>query len=255
MVERQRDTAVVFLHGWLMSPDMWSGTMEALGDQVRSVALWQPAHGPSSAPPYQFTMNQWADWLKDTLSSLGITRAVLVGHSMGGLLAQATLRRHPGLVTGMVLVGIQDTAWPRERNEAFGARADAIADDWNSERAAELAPRLLGTRLLERDPGILASWTSEVRRYDLGGFPNLAHAITSRDDFSQSAPSATVPTLVVHGTADLAIAPADGRAMAKRIPGATFVPIADAGHCVPLDEPERFASRLKQFLRKHGLSG
>ena len=253
VVEPAASSAVVFLHGWLMSPAMWSEACAALAGRARCVALWQPAHGPSSAPPHGFTMEQWADWVRDNLAALGIERAVLVGHSMGGLLAQATARRHPGLVSGLVLVGIQDTPWPERRNGDFAVRVDAVAAQWDGATARALGERLLGNRLLERDPGLLGRWESAVRGYDLAGMANLAHAITTRPDFSQDAPA--VPTLVVHGDADGAIAYADGRAMARRIPGARMERFAGAGHCVPQDVPAGFARVLRSFLRRHKLPG
>lgn len=253
VVEPRSSSAVVFLHGWLMSPGMWAGTMKALEGKARCVALWQPAHGASAAPPHGFSMDQWADWLADTLAALGIERAVLVGHSMGSFLAQAAARRHPGLVSALVLVGTQDTAWPRERNEEFASRVDAIAATWGPDTARLLAERLVGSRFLGRDAGFLGRWESAVRSYDLAGMAHLAHAIVTRPDFSQLPLPRDIPALVVHGGADVAIAPADGRATAKRLKGAKFVAVPDAGHCLPMEEPEAFAKILTAFLRKHGL--
>lgn len=253
VVEHLASSAVVFLHGWLMSPAMWSEAIAQLGSVGRCVALWQPGHGPSSAPPQDLTMDQWADWVAGNLDSLGIARAVLVGHSMGGLLAQAMLRRHPTRVGGLVLVGIQDTPWPRQRGEDFRARAAALASGWNTDLARTTAERLLGPRLLERDAGILGRFDAQVRRHDLNGLPHLAHAIATRPDFSATPPPADVPTLVVHGTGDAAVDVAAGRAMARRIPGARFVAVPGAGHCLPLEEPAQFARILGRFLRTHSL--
>lgn len=254
VVETGASSAVVFLHGWLMSPAMWSEASAALAGTARCVALWQPAHGPSAAPPPGFTMDDWADWVRDTLADLGITRAVLVGHSMGGLLAQATARRHPGLVSGLVLVGIQDVPWSRARNEDFTARVDAVAANWNGDMAKALGERLLGTGVLERDSGALGAWESAVRGYDRAGMAGLAHAITTRPDFSAGTPPA-VPTLVVHGDADAAIGFEQGRAMVKRIPGARLARMPGCGHTPPLEDPQRFVRELRAFLRRHKLPG
>jgi len=255
VVEQRASEAVVFLHGWLMSPAMWADTIAAIGPTTRCVALWQPGHGSSSAAPIDFTMEQWADWLADNLTQLGIQRAVLVGHSMGGMLAQEMVRRHPDRVRGLVLVGTLDTTWPRERNEDFQVRATALASNWGPELARTSAERLLGTRLLARDPSLLAELESSVRGYDLGGLVPLAKAIANRPDYSQHPPPVNVPTLVVHGSGDTAVAHTAGRAMASRIAGARFVAVPDAGHCVPLEEPERFTALLQQYLRRHRLPG
>jgi pimeloyl-ACP methyl ester carboxylesterase len=157
------------------------------------------------------------------------------------------------MVCGVVLAGAQDTLWSRARNEDFVARADAIAEAWGPELARAFGERLYGTALLDREPGLLGIWEAAVRRYDLAGLPPLAKAIAQRADLSTLPAPAGLPTLVVHGTADTAIALADGRAMAKRIPGARFVTVPGAGHCVPLEDPERFAGLLAGFLRRHKL--
>lgn len=252
VVEPRERHAVVFLHGWLMSPAMWSGAMAALKGKARCVALWQPAHGATTAPTHDFSMEQWADWVADNLAALGIERAVLVGHSMGGFLAQMVARRHASLVSGLVLVGTQDTAWSRERNEEFISRVDAATATWGPDTAKAVAERLVGSRHLSRSAGFLGAWESQVRSYDLAGMAHLARAIAHRPDFSQAPASAKVPTLVVHGGADVAIAPKDARAMAKRL-GAQFAQVAEAGHCLPMEEPEWFGKTLGAFLRKHKL--
>ena len=77
-------------------------------------------------------------------------------------------------------------------------------------------------------------------------------AIAHRPDFSQTPVSAKLPTLVVHGGGDVAIAPKDARAMAKRL-GAQFAQAAEAGHCLPMEEPDWFGKTLGAFLRKHKL--
>ena len=248
MVEPRPERAIVFLHGWLMSPDIWRHSIDALSSRHRCIAPWQPAHGPSGAPPTDFTMADWSDWLADSLRAVGVGRAVLVGHSMGGFLAQETWRRHPELVAGLVLVGTQDTCWPDTRNEEFRARVDNIAYNWNQDLAATVAARLVGERLVATQPAWVGTWTKQVAGYDLQAMSRLAVAIAGRDDFSASSPDITVPVSVIHGSADQAVDPADGRAMADRIPNATFVTIDGAGHAPSLEDPEAFTAALSGYL-------
>jgi len=247
--------AIVFLHGWLMSPEIWAPALAALGDQVRCVAPWQPAHGPTGAPPDGFTMTDWADWLAATLDRIGVRRAVLVGHSMGGMLALALQSRYPERVRGLVLVGTQATDWDAEIRRDFNALADAVATSWSPDLAQQCAELLLGKTFLRRDGAWSDRWRGEVGGYALAGNSALARAISDRPNFEAGIAKAGLPVLVVHGGDDVAIGIETGRALAGAIEGAEFVEIAGSGHCPPLEAPERFVDVLVRFLRAHDLLG
>jgi pimeloyl-ACP methyl ester carboxylesterase len=247
VTEAEPEEAVVFLHGWLMSPAMWDASIEAIGDRARCIALWQPAHGTSSAPPSGFSMMDWADWLASTLDRLGVKRAVLVGHSMGGMLIQAMLARYPERVRGLVLVGTQATAWDEANRKDFNALADVVATEWSPELAQQCADLLLG-KPFQGDRARLDEWKRNVAGYDLRGMSHLARAISDRPDLSVSTAAADIPVLVVHGSDDAAIPVATGRDLAATIPGARLVELSDCGHCPPLEAPQRFAEELARFV-------
>src|SRR5206468_3971329 len=79
----------------------------ALHDAARCHAVKQPGHG-SPGLGKNATLADWADHLAGHLDEAGIERAVLVGHSMGGMLVQETFRRHPARVEKVVLVSTTD---------------------------------------------------------------------------------------------------------------------------------------------------
>jgi pimeloyl-ACP methyl ester carboxylesterase len=248
VVEKRSDEAVVFLHGWLMSPQMWAHAMNALQDQTRCVALWQPGHGHSTAPHYEFSMEEWSDRLIETLDNLNIKKAVLVGHSMGGMLSLQTVRKYPERVKGLVLVDTQDDLWDKPRNDYWMERVNALAVSWGPEAARQTAQLLMSEHFLDTNAGWLGEWTNEVAKYDLDGQRYLGRAIAERADLSTRNQDIKVPVLIVHGTADQAIAVDVARAMRERIPGAVLEEIAGAGHCPPLENPDRFTEILVHFL-------
>ncbi len=250
--EAESENAIVFLHGWLMSPSIWDAAIERLKDRARCIALWQPAHGSTDAPPSGFEMNDWADWLAATLDRLGVRRAVLVGHSMGGMLVQAMRERHPDRVRALVLVGTQATAWDEQRRSDFNAHADSVAAAWSPELAQQSADILVGKAYRE-DGRRLQEWKDEVGGYDLGGMPALARAISNRPEFLSGLMNAELPVLIVHGSEDTAIPVDVGRTLAKQIPGAEYAELPACGHCPPIEAAERFASELERFLNAHGL--
>ncbi|MBC8443519.1 MAG: alpha/beta hydrolase, partial [Deltaproteobacteria bacterium] len=253
VVEPRSQEAIVFLHGWLMSPRMWNHAMNSLNGQIRSVALWQPAHGQTTALDFDFSMDDWARWLIDTLDRLNIQKAILVGHSMGGMLSMRTTVEFPERVQGLVLVGTQANTWDEEKSGEFVQAVDMCGVAWGPELAPQMADLLMGEQFLKTNPAWVGTWTNEVAQYDLRGMSSLGRAIAGREDLSERITDINVPTLVVHGTEDKAIEIDIGRALAARIPGASFAEMPGAAHCPPLEVPELFTSKLINFLKENNL--
>jgi pimeloyl-ACP methyl ester carboxylesterase len=250
VLENRSDEAVVFLHGWLMSPQMWAHTMKALEGKIRCIALWQPGHGSSSAPDYEFTIDQWSDLLMGTLDSLNVKKAVLVGHSMGGMLSLHTVLKYPERVKALVLVDTQDETWDKPRNDQWVQTVDTIAASWGPGVSPQVASLLMSENFLNTHPAWLGEWTNEVAKYDLDGQRHLGRTIAHREDYSRRVNKIEIPVLVIHGTADQAITIDVARAMTERIPGARLEEIPGAGHCPPLEAPELFTEKLVGFLKR-----
>jgi pimeloyl-ACP methyl ester carboxylesterase len=253
ILENSKDTAIVFLHGWLMSPHMWAYTMEALKGKARCLAFWQPGHGKTTALGTNATMEQWADWVIQNLDELNVKTCVLVGHSMGGMVTLNAALKYPHRVKGIVLVSTEDTVWDEEKREGFLQAVDTVAVAWGPEMGQQVADLLLGEKFLKSYPAWLGAWINEVSGYDLAGIANLGKPICYRPDVSEKMKEIKVPTLVVHGTVDKAIDINVGRDMAARIPGASFVEMPGAAHCPPLEVPEFFTKTLINFLREKNL--
>jgi pimeloyl-ACP methyl ester carboxylesterase len=253
VLENFDDLAVVFLHGWLMSPQMWAHSMEALKGKARCLAFWQPGHGKTTAFGTQATMEQWADWVIQNLDQLNVKTCVLVGHSMGGMVTLNAALKYPERIRGIVLVSSQDTVWDDEKREGFIQAVDMVAVAWGPEMGQQAADLLLGENFLKSYPAWLGSWIHEVNGYDLAGIANLGKPICYRPDVSGRLKEINVPALVVHGSVDKAIEISVGREMASRIPGAAFVEMSGAAHCPPLEIPELFTETLIKFLREKNL--
>ena len=251
VVEPRSAEAIVFLHGWLMSPHMWDHAIAAIDGRMRAAALWQPAHGQSTAPEYDFTMPGWARWLIDTLDALNIRKAILVGHSMGGMLSMQTTLAYPERIKGLVLVSTQDSVWDEQKNGEFVQAVDMCGVAWSSELAPQIADLLMGEKFLKSQPAWVGTWANEVAKYDLRGMSSLGRAIAGREDMSEKIGRIDVPALVVHGTEDRGIEIDIGRKMAQRIPGARFEEMPGAAHCPPLEVPGLFTNKLLSFLAMH----
>lgn len=202
---------VVFLHGWLMGPDLWDAQVAALDGVADTHALAAPAHG-TPAPPEGFDMAAWAGLVIDELDRLSVGRAIFIGHSMSGWLTQQIWRDHPQRVLG-------------------------IARDWRA-LAPTVASLLVGSGFLAANPGWLDRWTDHVEHHhDFTGMARLIAALNGRPDYAPTTSRIDVPATVIHGTDD-SVFPLDfGRHLAGLIPGADLVEVEGAGHATPMEQP------------------
>jgi pimeloyl-ACP methyl ester carboxylesterase len=96
--------AVVFVHGFACDHSQFAAQVEYLEPYRRVVAVDLRGHGRSDAPEQDYTMEGYADDVAWMCQQLGIERAVVVGHSMGGIVAAMVTARHPALVAGVVIL-------------------------------------------------------------------------------------------------------------------------------------------------------
>ena len=101
---------IVFVHGYLDSRRIWEPALPHLPQQHRLVFVSQRGFGDADKPQAGFTQTDYVKDLEAFLGAIGIKQAVIVGHSMGGLIAHYFAVRNPAKVTRLVLVGTAPTA-------------------------------------------------------------------------------------------------------------------------------------------------
>lgn len=246
-------TSLVFLHGVGGGHHAWDAQLPFFAARGYGAHAWdQPGYGESaSVAPYD--LEQVSAALVRLIVALDDGPVVLVGHSMGGFVAQETYARHPACIKGLVLCFT---------SAAFGGTGSAFARQFIDERlkpldegrsmaeiAARLMPTMRGTR---SEPGGLA----HAERIMAGIPPETyrkAVALLTTFDRREQLPKISVPMLLVAGSDDK-VAPASVmERMAKSIPGAEFVVLEGCGHLGPMDQPEAFNAALLSFLQCHRL--
>jgi pimeloyl-ACP methyl ester carboxylesterase len=195
------------------------------------------------APPY--TMQDLAADAAGLVDALGFPRAHVVGMSMGGAIAQLVALDHPGRVASLTLISTGPAAPGPEDPDLPGMSAETMAafavaePDWTDRDAVidyllqlarvsasqsrpfdEASFRDLAGRAIDRTRNVQASLTNH---HLMGGGERLRHRLPDLD----------LPTLVVHGDEDPVVHPANGRALAKEIPGARLVTLERTGHELP----------------------
>jgi len=172
------------------------------------------------------------------LDELGIEQAHVVGASMGGMIAQTIAIEHPERV--LSLCSLMSNTGSRWSGQPRLATYRVLLGVPPKEREAYVEHvvamyRIIGSKGFDRDEDDLRGMAG--RSFDRGRNPagsgrQLA-AIIASGERTEALKRLDVPTVVIHGTVDRLVSPSGGRATAKAIPGARFVPIAGMGHDLP----------------------
>lgn len=246
-------TQLLFLHGLGGGHHAWDRQLPYFSAHGFASHAWdQPGYGHSpSVEPYDF--EQVTAALKRLIDSLGGEPVVLVGHSMGGFVAQEAYARFPQSIKALVL-GFTSPALGGGSEEfvrQFIAARVAPLDEGKSmaELAALLMPAMRGTisdpKGLAHAQGIMSGISAQTYR--------KAVRLLTTFDRKKELNNISVPTLLIAGSDDKTAPPQVMGKMAKEIPAAEFVVLKGCGHLGPMDQPEEFNAVLESFLRRRKL--
>jgi non-heme chloroperoxidase len=242
---------VVFVHGLLMSSDMWQYQMLHLTEHgFRAVAYDRRGHGRSDDPGTGYDFDRLADDLAAVLDRLDLTGVTLVGHSMGGGEIVRYLSRHGGRrIAQIVLVSstVPKLDADRQARAALLDRFRASYGQWVAENA--------GLSFGDGLPGCVIPQLEKERtiRDWMGVSLQAAVACTAANmsaDFSAELVKITVPALVLHGDHD-AFAPLEtcGQRSAELVSDSRLEVYANAAHMPHLSHRERLNADLLAFVR------
>lgn len=238
---------VVLLHAYPLDGRMWDGQLDAWPKLARVHPIHLPGFGPGSDAPLPASIDDMAAAVHLYVREKGLQRFVLGGLSMGGYVALAYWRRYggEGRVAGMVLANTR--ALPDD--EAGRTGRDAAIEAIRSRGADGVVDRLLPRLLPGGEENRLAGQVRAIAREQRTEALEVAmRCMRDRPDSSSILGSIAVPTLVIAGELDPISPPAEMKAMADRISGATFAAIPECGHLSNLEQPAAFDAAVRSFL-------
>jgi len=243
-------TVVVLLHGISSGAASWSATAAALGDAKLRVLAWDaPGYGDSSNLPQQApTASHYAQRLKLWLDALHVESCVLLGHSLGALMAAAFAQQYPAHVRALLLaspaIGYGDTP-----------RADEIRQNRLAglQQGIEVLAEHLPERLLSANAS--AAQREQVRdvarQLHTRGYAQAVEMLCSENLYRHAPLS--IPTRVCCGEHDIVTPQQQSRACADHL-GAPFKLIANAGHACPVEQGAALAHILEEWIDEIQLS-
>jgi pimeloyl-ACP methyl ester carboxylesterase len=265
VVERGQGPPIVLLHGIMLTSALWVHQLRELADHHRVIALDLRGHGQSLPGSEESGIERLASDVASVLDVLGVENAVVVGHSMGGMVAlqmavdmplDVRRRRLAGIVLTSTTAGpfatLPGWAGVVRTTGPVTARALLLGERWG---AKALPSRDLRWWLVRLGFGADAP-AAQVRFVEAmhRGTPSrtLADLIPSLATFDLSARlgSLDLPVLVVVGSHDKLTAPRLARRMAAALPEATLVELPRCGHMPMLERRREFSHLVDEFTAK-----
>ena len=240
---------LLFLHGVGGGHHAWDAQLLHFPKLGYAAHAWdQPGYGHSAlVEPYD--LEQISAALARLIQSLGGEPVILVGHSMGGLIAQEAYFRYPHLVKALALC-FTSAAFVGGSNFATQFVAERIGPLDEGQSMADIAKRLMPThRGGNSDPAGVELAERIMAKIPPETYRKAVHLLTTFDRRADL-PKIAVPTLLVAGSDDKTAPPAIMASMQRKIPGSELVVLEGCGHLGPMDQPGPFNAALELFLRK-----
>lgn len=247
-IERGTGTAVVFLHGYPLSHEIWEPQLASLSAGYRIVLLDLPGYGLAKARTVPDTLSGFAEAVNQTLLRGFANPVVVVGHSFGGYVALELFRRHPERFAAIVLTNTRSEPDGAEAREKRLTTAKRLEDPTQTLDVEETARALLAPNTWEKGGALPVTVRRIVRSVPSRTIIGTLRAIARRPDSTPTLSAIQVPTLVVWGEEDRLIPPDQTRAMVARVKGSLGVGIPGAGHLPSLETPDSFANAVSQLL-------
>lgn len=235
--------ALMFLHYWGGSARTWQHVVDTLSPDYRTIAIDQRGWGKSASPQAGYALNDLADDVLALVDALHLESYILVGHSMGGKVAQLAASRRPRGLRGLVLVA---PAPPTPLALPLDARQGMVHAYDSRESIVATVQQVLA-------PGGLSDGDLDVVIADsLAGALQAKSAwplATSQEDITADVPKIDVPVIVISGEHDRVDPPEVlRRELLPRIPQARLVVLPGVGHLLPLEAPTDLANVIKAFV-------
>jgi len=256
---------VVLIHGLSSYHSYWEHQIPHLAERYRVLAIDLPGYGQSARPDASYTPPWFASVVSGWMDAIGVAKAPIVGHSMGGQISLTLALQEPQKVEALVLSG------PAGFERFTKGEADTIKAFWTESRAlhtseTELRATFTGVVFNRPDAGVERLLQERVRMRDTAAFRGTSVAVARSIAGMVDHPvldrlgEIAVPTLVVYGTDDRMIpnpvfhggrTRSIGAAAVKALPHAELVMLPGAGHTGHHDDPEGFHAAIDPFLAAH----
>jgi pimeloyl-ACP methyl ester carboxylesterase len=243
---------VLLVHGLLYSGESWARQVERLASDFTVYTVDLRGQGRSETTPEQAGYDLWnqAEDVYGLIQGLGIAGCHYAGLSMGGMIGMRMLLRHPGTVRSLALVDTSADPEPEAGRDITEAFATTLESGFLEQIVPSMPAIWYGDEFVAAHPEVVDAWADRWRAADQRGLALACRGVCRRDDISDQVSALRLPTMVIHGTADVPVEPHHAERLASLIPGAELRWIEGAGHMSCIDHPEEVGALLSEHFSR-----
>jgi 3-oxoadipate enol-lactonase len=237
---------LVFINSLGTDFRIWDGLIPYFAERFAILRYDKRGHGLSDCPPAPYSIRDHKDDLAALLSELGIGPAILVGISIGGMIAMDFAATYPERVRALVLCDTGATIG----NAAFWSERISIVRTQGMAAVAEgVVARWLTVAFATQQPAAYRGHYHMLARAPVAGYTATCEALRDAD-LSQAARTISAKTLILCGAQDMTTPPESSRVLGDMIKGSRFELIENAAHLPCIEQSEALAATMKRFFRE-----
>jgi pimeloyl-ACP methyl ester carboxylesterase len=239
--------AVLLLHGFSENNQIWQQQLDALSEQFYVIAPDLPGTGPTPMTT-PLSIESMAEHAYDRLETEGISRAVVIGHSMGGYVALALAEKYPSLVQGLGLFHSTAAADTEEKKEARRKSISMIEKYGNEAFVKQTMPNMFSPAFKKQHPEAIESYIQMCLQCPQASQIGYYEAMMQRPDRTAVLSSLSVPALFVIGKDDTAIPMQSVLPQVSQPRISSIYIFEDTGHMGMWEVPAASTQLMQQFI-------
>lgn len=251
---------VIFLHGWAMHGGYFDAQRRGLSEEFKVISYDMRAHGRSQSAGGQPTIEQLAADLAEIVGQLDLSDAILVGWSMGAMVAWRAMadERFARRIGGLAVIDMSprisnDASWnlglsDGRRPLAAIKAVETMRENWPA-MVKRFAPRIFAAGSEEKNRTIIKKMMRDAERLDPLMMASLWESMAVQD-FRTTLRMIKTPMLVICGEKSQLYSPQTSEYVAKQAGCGTLERFADCGHAPHIEAPEDFNRRLVRFIEE-----
>lgn len=235
------DPALLFIHGWSSDHTFWRDQIPEFAQRHRVVAVDLRGLGESDAPDEDSTIKQFTDDVAWLSREIGLDKPVIVGHSMGGLIAFKFVQQHQEMARAAVIVDTPLLPLTDEIKGRFAALLSALRSSGYKDVITSVAKSMFGADV----PAEIRDYVAE--RMAAAPQRHMHTAMASSFFSEENVPTGDIPVPSLSILSKMQAARKNQ--LEERFPGMEVTTV-DCGHAIQMEKPEEFNAILRSFVEK-----
>ena len=247
---------LVLIAGLSYTHWQWHRMAPELARHVQVILFDNRGVGQTEKPPGPYSAEMMAEDTAGLLEALGIERAAVMGHSMGGFVAQALALSRPQMVDALILAS---TNFGGPNHVPITQEAMAVLSDTSGDMVERFRRGLTVSTapgFAEDNPAMIERWLAYRASHPIEPGPYQAQLavgmglLSEEAAFEKRLPQLDIPALILFGAHDRVVPPENAALLADRIPDSHVQFLPDAGHFFPIEAPEEAVQAVVDFLEE-----